>query len=240
MPLWHPVSKEDNVRKSLILPFLLFVLLVFAACRLDSHTTFSTPNSGTLEISWSMTQDEESVIKQATQMDAQQLCNKFKEDLDDPKAKVKFSKKGDEKICTVTAPFKSVNELKNLYGDDVTINRIGEGNGKFYYDVEVKSANGSDAASLGLEVKSTWRVTMPGKVISSNGDEVKGRTVIWNLPSSGSRHLTAVSKVGGASSVLLIAAICIGAFVLLLIVAVIVWLVLRSKKKNPEPPPAEF
>jgi len=220
------------MKKTVFLPFLLFALLLLVACRLDSHTTFKTPQSGTLEISWAMTEDEENIIKQATQMDAQQLCEQFKQKTDAPNAKVEFTKKGKEKICKVSVGFDSIAQLKKLYGEDVTVNYIGEKDGKFYYDVMLTSSNGADASALGLSLQSTWRVTMPGKVVSNNGDELHGRTVVWNVPvSGGSKHLLAVSKTGGANGLVLLAIVCVVALLVVLIVAALVWwFVLRGKK----------
>ncbi len=222
------------MKKAVLLPFLLFALLLFMACRLDSHTTFKTPESGTLEISWAMTDDEENIIKQATQMSAQQLCDQFKEKTDAPNAKVEFTKKGKEKICKVSVNFDSIAQLKKFYGEDVAVNYIGEKNGKFYYDVNLSSSNGADASALGLNLQSTWRVTMPGKVISNNGDELHGQTVVWKVPvSGGSKHLVAVSKTGGASGMMLLAIVCVAALlVVLVIVALVWWFVLRGKKTN--------
>ena len=242
------------MKKSLLLPFLLLVLLVFSACsvlshgsnlfraennnalRLEMNTVFATPNSGVLKAVFVIPKSIEPLLKQENGEDAEQFCKDIGESEEDKGSRVTFNKKGDGYVCTVFIPFKSIDELEDeIGGSDIDIYQIGEKGGKFYYDLMVESD--FDDPSSDLKISVVWSVTMPGKVISSNGDKVKGSTVIWDLPTSGSRRLTAVSKMGGTSNTtILIAVLCVGTLVLLVVVAVIVWLVLRSKKQATNQP----
>ncbi len=106
------------------------------------------------------------------------------------------------------------------------------------YDV-VTSPFG-DASDLGIPIQVTWRVTMPGKVLEHNGDELQGRTVVWRLDGTEPVHMRAVSKVGGLEAqVVALAVGCLCVPLLLAAIGVAAWLVLR-KGKGAQPTPQGF
>ena len=188
------MNRSSSWYRWLVLGLIVGVLM---ACRMDMHTTFKTPSQGTVAISWQMNAEEENSLQQLGFGSAKELCDKISQDLatEGEKAEAKYDEKGDNKICTITGSFQNPAELTDFYGDDVTINKIAEENGKFYYDITV--SNNNDMGDLPFPVKFVWKVTMPGKVIDHNGDDLDGRTVIWDLSNASERHLTAVSKTSG-------------------------------------------
>ena len=220
--------------------FLLIgaVALLLAACSMDFHTKFDTPQSGTIEIVWTTTAEEAQMLQSMGSGTVEDMCNEMKSDMgkESENVTVEFSTDDNgNNICTVRGPFNSLQDLQDAYGEEVTVNRIGEENGKFYYDITYDSS-ADDLGGLGTgPIALHWRVTMPGKVLESNGDKVEGNTVTWNLSGSGEHHLRAVSKIGGFnldSKTLGLLALCLCLPLLLLIVAVIVWLVVRKKKQT--------
>ncbi len=222
-------------------PLLAIALFVLLACRVDMHTTFDTPTSGKVEVSWTMTADEEHTLQSAAGQSAKEICDQMREQMtsDDPTAQVTFESKGDKRTCTATGKFTSIAELSDFYGDDTTINKIGEENGKFYYDVTTSPT--SNVGDIGIPIQVTWTVTMPGKVIEHNGDELHGRTVVWHLSGTEKVHMKAVSKTGGFSldsKTIAIGLVCLCLPLLLIIIGVIAWLVLRKRKQNNQPPQA--
>ncbi len=111
--------------------FMLFALL---ACRVEMHTTFKTPESGQVRIAWTMTAEEEQMLQNATDSTAEELCNELGDEFkDDEDVTVTFDSTDEERTCVVQGPFDNLEELADIYGDDTTINQIGEVDGKFYY-----------------------------------------------------------------------------------------------------------
>ena len=213
--------------------------LLLAACTMDTHTKFDTPQSGTMEFVWVTTPEEAQMLQSLGSGSVEDLCNEMKSDIgaDGEEVTVTFSTDDDgNNICTVSGAFATLQELQEMYGDDVTVNRLGEEDGKFYYDVTYSA--GDMTGGVGdYAITMHWRVTMPGKVLEHNGDSVEGNTVTWTISGDGSRHLTAVSKVGGFNldtKTLALVALCLCLPFLLIIVGVIVWLVLRKKKRQEE------
>ena len=218
--------------------FLGGFLLLLMACRLDFRTDFQDTESGTVKISWAITSAEEQMLASMDAGSAEDLCNEMKDEMmtdDEEEATVTFREEDDgTKVCTIQGPFKSLDELKEIYGDDTTINKLGEEDGKFYYDITVSSLDSGDAG-MDMPITFTWKVTMPGKVVEHNGDSIDGQTITWNIAGKEPRRLTAVSKLGGFSFSLtgwkawLLLGVCLCLPLLLIVVGVIVWLAKRKK-----------
>ena len=224
----------NRPRWLLLAGFMLFALL---ACRVEMHTTFKTPESGHVRLGWTMTAEEEQMLQNATDSTAEELCNELAAEIgdDDPQVSVTFDSTEEERSCVVEGPFDNLDQLAGIYGEDTTINKIGEEDGKFYYDV-VASPLG-DAADLGIPIEVTWSVTMPGKVLEHNGDALQGRTVVWHLDGTEPVHMQAVSKVGGIDAQYVALAVgCLCLPLLLAAIGVAAWLVLRKGKGAPPTP----
>ena len=218
--------------------FLGGVLLMLMACRLDFHTKFQDSESGTIMISWAITAEEEQMLVSMEGGTAEDLCNEMKDEMmqdEEEEATVTFQEKDDgTKVCTIEGPFKSLDELKDIYGDETVINKLGEENGKFYYDITVSPLDTGDAG-MDMPITFTWKVTMPGKVVEHNGDSIDGQTITWNIAGQEPRRLTAVSKLGGfgfslsGGTAWLLLGVCLCLPLLLIVVGVIVWLAKRKK-----------
>ena len=218
--------------------FLLIgaAVLLLAACSMDTHTKFDTTQSGTMDIVWTTTAEEAQMLQSLGSGTVEDMCNEMKSDLgsDGENITVTFSTDDNgNNICTLSGAFANLQELQDMYGEDITVNRLGEEDGKFYYDITYAASD--ETSGMGdYALTLHWRVTMPGKVLEHNGDSIEGNTVTWTISGSGSRHLTAVSKVGGFNldaKMLGLVALCLCLPLLLIIVGVIVWLVVRKKKR---------
>ncbi len=217
-------------------------LLLLMACRVDFHTQFQTPESGNVMISWTMTAEEEQMLASMDAGSAEDLCNEMKSEImqdEEDEATVTFHEEDDgSKVCTIQGPFASLEELQDIYGEDTKINKIGEVDGKFIYDVVVSPLDSSEAGTdMPMPIVFTWRVTMPGKVVEHNGDKIEGRTITWNIASGKPpRHIKAVSSMGGFDftdpKFLALAGACICLPLLAVVVGLIVWLAMRRKKQG--------
>ncbi len=219
---------------------LLGVLALLLACRLDTHTEFTSTDQGSFSLSWVMTQEEENMLQSAGAGSAQDLCNEMQTSIQDEASnetnpvEVQYTEADNgDRICKLSVSFNSLDELKKLYGEDTLINRLGVEDGKFYYDV-TSSAFEQDTTGLDFPLAITWRVTMPGEVIEHNGDDLQGNTVIWHVTAGEPAHFYAVSKVGGGldlgSKVWWLVGLCLCLPLLAIVVGVILWLVLRKGK----------
>ena len=223
--------------------WLLFggALLFLMACRLDFHTKFQDTESGTIMISWAITAEEEQMLASMEGGTAEDLCNEMKDEMlkdEAGEASVTFREEDDgTKVCTIEGPFKSLDELRDIYGDDTTINKLGEEDGKFYYDITVSPVDSGDVG-MDMPITFTWQVTMPGKVVEHNGDSIDGQTITWNIAGQEPKRLTAVSTIGGFSFSLtggkawLAIGACLCLPLLLIVVGVLIWLVMRRKKSD--------
>jgi len=221
--------------------FLGGFLLLLMACRLDFRTDFQDTESGNVRISWAVTAEEEQMLASLDAGTAEDLCNEMKDEMmadEEEEATVTFREESDgTKVCTIQGPFKSLDELKEIYGDDTIINKLGEEDGKFYYDITVSPIDTGDA-ELDIDmppITFTWQVTMPGNVIEHNGDSINGQTITWTIAGQEPRRLTAVSKTSGFSFSLtggkawLLLGVCLCLPLLLIVVGVILWLAKRKK-----------
>jgi len=232
-----------TARRFRLWPLVLVGLLAFLlACRLDTHTAFTSTEQGNFSLSWAMTQEEESMLQSAGAGSAQDLCNEMQSDIqdeadDDPtKVQVQYSETDDgERICEISVSFDNLDELKQLYGEDTIVNQLGEEDGKFYYDI-TSTAFAQDTSELDFPLAITWRVTMPGEVLEHNGSDLQGNTVIWNVTPGQPAHFYAVSKAGSGGldlggKVWWFVGLCLCLPFLLIVVGVILWIVLRKNKK---------
>ncbi len=96
------------------------------------------------------------------------------------------------------------------------------------------TGTGGTPSAKGMVDESIVKFTFPGKVISADGAEVKGKTVTWNLKTYDGDTLTAEAKASGFPWLVLI--IIVVVLVILLIIGGVILLVVMSKKKKATQP----
>jgi hypothetical protein len=136
--------------------------------------------------------------------DLEDVCKVMEDEGDFPSsADAEYSEAGGEFSCEITIPFDDIDELIDIYADmdigeikDIDLDRDGD----LTYELDVDMTNAEDEEEFGVSgIEYLWHVTVPGSIEDSNADEVKGRTLTWELEPG---YVERIDLVGGPGGLL--------------------------------------
>jgi hypothetical protein len=228
---------KTRTSQFLLIALFITATLLLSACKVNFITSINSDGSGkyTQEIGF---EDDEASIG-GVSINSDDFCAKQSTDLPDNTTTRKETRNEKETWCIYETPFKSLEDLKAIYGKtDTRINDISLVDGKLTYDISLDMSGDSSAAPLGSEVY--WNLNLPGRVIEHNATEQNGSSYKWKLAGGQVNNIRAVSQTGGLNfdgSLLWYvlgggAFLCLCCFLPLVIVGVVFFL-LRRKKSDP-------
>lgn len=179
--------------RSIRMLVLIFGVLLLSAChKLEATTKIEPDGSGELHMGVGFSAEERANMEKQNS-NPQDFCNTSQAP---PKVIVIEEQRGDETWCITIAPFKNLDELRNLYQQrtGITTNRLEITDGKFYYDIDVDTLSKDSSFSTLTDI--TWSVVLPGAPTDHNADQMDGNTLTWTpAPKSGIIRLYAESEV---------------------------------------------
>jgi hypothetical protein len=228
-----------------VLPLLLAALtLLLAACTIRVVTDIKADGSATWTMEYGFT-DQEATLMQDQGLPADtSICDMGQEMGTDMPSDITFKevKRGDATWCTFTKSFKTLEEMKTYFTDEMSmeINRLEIADNKFYYDIKTGDTTSmSDVSGLPITMAYEWVLKVPGKVGANNATKVEGQTLTWDLTASNMPDsLQAESALGGGGlfgldqTTLIIIAIGGGCCILAAIAIVVVALFAVSRRKK--------
>jgi hypothetical protein len=185
----------EAVMKSRLIQILLITLLtlLLTGChKMQATTTIKPKGSGELKVGVGFSAEERANIEKQNG-NSQDFCNTARATTN---VKVTEEQRGEETWCITTTEFKTLDELRHLYGgwEGIKINRLEISDRKFYYDVDIDTL--SESSNFASLTDITWTIVLPGAPISHNADQVDGSTLTWiPTPKSGMINLQAESEV---------------------------------------------
>ena len=178
-------------------PFFLLVLLalLLSACQVNFITDIKSNGSGTYIQEIGFQGDEASMAGLSD--GGEDFCAKQNEELPPGTSIRQETRNENETWCIYETPFKSIEDLKAIYGmTDTRINEISIADGKLTYDISL-DLSGDSGAPMGADI--FWIVNMPGKLVENNASEQIDNTLKWKLLGGQVNNIRAVSEVGGFS-----------------------------------------
>lgn len=165
------------------------LVLVATACKIETNfaATINADGSGTVTVELGFDDEAQELLLQGEDpFDGQDLT-------DLPGAETREETRGDMNFYIVTAPVDDVAEIEQaLLGDSnsllesfeititdtlVSVNGTASAEDAFGEDLE-----GFDPGLIEESLSASVRLTMPGKILSSNADSQDGNTLTWQVP----------------------------------------------------------
>jgi hypothetical protein len=187
-----------KTRKSRFLLIVLFgaVVLLLSACKVNFITDIKSDGSGnyTQEIGF---QGDEATVGGLSAADAD-FCAKEAKDLPPNSTTRKETRNENETWCIYETPFKSLEDLKTIYGaTDTRINEISLVDGKLTYDISLDLSGDTGSSDAPITAEIYWNLTLPGRITENNATEQNGNSLEWKLVPGIVNSIRAVSELGG-------------------------------------------
>jgi predicted small secreted protein len=220
--------------RTLLIALLFAVAFLLSACQVNFITDIKSDGAGVYSQEIGFKSDEASMA--GLNAGDENFCTSQNNELPPGTTTRQETRNKDETWCIYETPFKSLDDLKAIYGTtDTLINDISLTDGKLTYDISLDL--GSDSSNMPTGSDIFWIVTMPGRITENNATEKDGNTLKWKLLIGQANKIHVVSNtgglsIGGDSNWYLIggAALCLCCIVVLIIIGVVVFIVLRRKK----------
>jgi hypothetical protein len=181
-----------KTRKNLVVLFV-FAAFLLSACQVNFITDIQSNGSGTYTQEIGFQGDEASMA--GLSAGDEEFCAKQNEDLPPGTTIRQETRNENETWCVYESPFKSLDDLKSIYGmTDTRINDISLVDGILTYDISL-DLSGDGGAPMGADI--AWIVTLPGSIIENNASEQMDKTLKWKLVGGQVNNIRAVSEVGG-------------------------------------------
>lgn len=221
---------------SCLLGLSILLALALGACQVNIKTDIDKNGAGTYTQEIGFQGDEASLSGLSVGED--DFCATQMENLPPNTTIRQETRNEDETWCVYESRFDSLEDLRSIYGmTDTQINTLEMVDGTLRYDITL-DLQGGGSAPMGADL--FWQVTLPGKIMENNADEVDGNTLTWKLRGGELNSIQAGSQVGGLNfdfgdknsiiyiigGVVAIACCCI----VPIIIGVVIFLLVRKKK----------
>ncbi|MCL4871195.1 MAG: DUF3153 domain-containing protein [Anaerolineae bacterium] len=226
------------MKTRLSIPFFCLLALFLSACSFNVTTVVESDGSGTWKTEIGFNAEDQALLS-SFGMGASEVCQEMQADGELPAGAQISTEERDGSIwCVVEQSFATLAELRQLHseGDGITVNRLEILDDQFHYDLslDMRDAEASleEMQELGeFALDFTWRLTVPGKVVSHNADAISGNTLTWNLTPGTIISLQAESDLSSGGSTWLILLLCCLCLVVMIGAGVGGFLFWRSRQK---------
>jgi hypothetical protein len=234
--------------RRLLSGMLLAACLFLSGCNVNIATIVNPNGSGEVKTIYKLSKEDQKTFTQSGLADAGKLCEgmaTLSESFPN-QGTIKQEKHGSETWCVISQVFRSLEEMTpELSTQGFTVNTASMANGRFTFDAVMNTGVSSSDLNLGMPIRLTFELTLPGKVIGHNADKVKNYTLIWELALGEDNMIYAESGLEGRSTdwlaliqTPLVILPCIGFVILLLVFLIIMELTRGSRQRKPLEPPS--
>jgi hypothetical protein len=234
-----------KIRQSQFMLIALFIAaaLLLSACKVNFITDLKSDGSGTYiqEIGF---EGDETVMADVS-VDDEAFCTKEAKDLPPNTTTRKETRNETETWCVYETAFKSLDDLKTIYGmTDTRINELSLVDGKLIYDISLDLSTDTGSSDAPLTAEVYWNLTLPGRIVENNATEQKSNTLKWKLVPGAVNSIRAVSEPGGLNlggDVLWVvlgggAFLCLCCFLPLVFAGGAFFFIRRKKSTSPDQP----
>ncbi len=188
--------------------FCILIVLFLSACRISVHNKFNKDGSGEFSMSFLITYEDLIALMDSYELDEEmdeeeildyifesmgiesidELCESLEEDMGNEyqDAYLESNETSEGVECAIIVPFDSIDDYLDMQ-DSENLEVSLDTDGNFTYSLAADDAS-QDLGDLeyyqeymGIEFVFLWNVTVPGTIISHNGERVNGNTVTWNI-----------------------------------------------------------
>ncbi len=187
---------KNHKSRFLLIALFIAATLLLSACKVNFITDIKSDGSGsyTQEIGF---QGDETTAGGLSAGDAD-FCAKEAKDLPPNSTTRKETRNETETWCIYETPFKSLEDLKTIYGmTDTVINEISLVDGKLTYDISLDLSGDTGSSEAPLTADIYWNLTLPGRVTENNATEQNNNSLKWRLVPGTVNSIRAVSEPGG-------------------------------------------
>jgi len=227
---------------------ILAACLFLTGCTVSIAATVNPNGSGDLKMIYKLSEDDQKTFSQSGMADASKLCEGMATMSEGVpgQGSIQQEKHGSETWCVMGQSFSSLEELRaNLNTQGFSVNTLSIENGRFIFNATMDTGDSSGELNVGLPIGFTFELTLPGKAIRHNADQVKSYTLIWEMGLGQVKQIHAESGLEGRSTDWLaliqkplVILPCIGIVILMLVILIIGELTRGSRKEKSHEPPA--
>lgn len=214
---------------------VLFFLIPFAlsGCVLRFATEVRADGSGVLTTEIGFNPDDKALLAELADTPVEELdvCGQAASgEALPPGSRFEREERGPDTYCVAHVPFTSLDDLRQRYvAMNAEVHELSLEDDRFRYHVTLDLLQGEDASSLdliGVTPVVTWELTVPGRLVAHNADEVDGGRLVWQVSLGEPADFRAESDLGVGlplAGIALGLAVCGGLAVLLAVTGFILW-----------------